>query len=333
MPLRKHGGRQLRERRLSLLAAAATAGAVSALALTASSLWGSAGAALDAFTAGPSCHGADMASRVEPIAFREAASARRPTAAAGAAGATHAHPLKPRTALSARGGGDGDRTAWIAVVNVSVTEGDEGTFLQETLENARNSVQEEDNLRFDVMQDKKDNSNFILVEMYRSAQGPVDHKGTDHYNTWRENVADLMARPREAIQYDLIYPSSPSNLQYDAIILERNPPTYFNVNHVFVEVKPGTEQAFIEVSKKYAGFANDEYLTLRCDILQNIEEPTKFLFIEVYRLNSKGVVESDHKLTDYYKDWAKGVSPMMAARRIERKLVNYFPTLAAGWKR
>ncbi|MBN1261284.1 MAG: antibiotic biosynthesis monooxygenase [Anaerolineae bacterium] len=79
-------------------------------------------------------------------------------------------------------------------------------FQVATLENARNSVQEPGIARFDVIQQRDDPTRFVLVEVYRTADDPAEHKKTAHYQVWRDTVADMMAEPRTSIKYDNVFP-------------------------------------------------------------------------------------------------------------------------------
>lgn len=79
-------------------------------------------------------------------------------------------------------------------------------FREATRENAHNSVQEAGIARFDVLQDSKDPARFLLVEVYRTAAAPAEHKATSHYAKWRDTVAEMMAAPRTSIQYSNVYP-------------------------------------------------------------------------------------------------------------------------------
>ena len=74
-------------------------------------------------------------------------------------------------------------------------------FKQATVENARNSVKEPGIARFDLIQQADDPARFILVEVYRTAQAPAQHKETSHYQTWRDMVAPMMAEPRKSVKY------------------------------------------------------------------------------------------------------------------------------------
>lgn len=80
-------------------------------------------------------------------------------------------------------------------------------FKQATVENGRNSVKEPGIARFDLIQQADDPARFILVEVYRTAQAPAQHKETSHYQTWRDRVAPMMAEPRTSVKYSNIFPA------------------------------------------------------------------------------------------------------------------------------
>lgn len=82
-------------------------------------------------------------------------------------------------------------------------------FLDATLANARESVQEPGIAAFDVMQHQDDPTRFVLVEAYRNADAPVAHKATTHYATWRDAVAPMMAEPRSSVKYTNRFPPDP----------------------------------------------------------------------------------------------------------------------------
>jgi quinol monooxygenase YgiN len=79
-------------------------------------------------------------------------------------------------------------------------------FREATLANARQSVQEPGIARFDVCQQIDDPTRFVLIEVYRTADDPARHKETQHYQTWRDAVADMMATPRSSVKYSNIFP-------------------------------------------------------------------------------------------------------------------------------
>jgi quinol monooxygenase YgiN len=79
-------------------------------------------------------------------------------------------------------------------------------FRAATAENAANSLREPGVVRFDVMQSTDDPTRFVLVEVYRDAQGAAAHKETAHYLKWRDAVADWMAEPRSGRKYVNAFP-------------------------------------------------------------------------------------------------------------------------------
>jgi (4S)-4-hydroxy-5-phosphonooxypentane-2,3-dione isomerase len=79
-------------------------------------------------------------------------------------------------------------------------------FIQATIENARNSIQEPGVARFDVLQQNDDPCKFVLVEFYRTPDDPSRHKETKHYARWRDAVESMMAEPRYSLKYHNIYP-------------------------------------------------------------------------------------------------------------------------------
>jgi (4S)-4-hydroxy-5-phosphonooxypentane-2,3-dione isomerase len=93
------------------------------------------------------------------------------------------------------------------VVHVHVRVKPDGVakFLDATLANAQNSVQEPGVLRFDVIQDQADPTHVVLVEVYRDDAAAAAHKETAHYAVWRDAVADLMAQPRESAKFSPAY--------------------------------------------------------------------------------------------------------------------------------
>ena len=88
-------------------------------------------------------------------------------------------------------------------------------FYRNTIRNAQNSILESGISRFDVLNRIDNKDEFLLIEVYNSPTGPSDHKLTAHYNSWRENVADLMAEPRTAAKYTTLFPPR-SNWKTDA---------------------------------------------------------------------------------------------------------------------
>jgi quinol monooxygenase YgiN len=99
--------------------------------------------------------------------------------------------------------------------------------------------------------------------------------------------------------------------------------------HVFVKTKPGTEDAFREASLKNARESAKEPGIARFDVLQEKEDPSSFLLVEVYK---NGDAPAQHKETSHYAEWRDTVANMMAEPRQARKFVNHFPKTASGWE-
>jgi (4S)-4-hydroxy-5-phosphonooxypentane-2,3-dione isomerase len=94
----------------------------------------------------------------------------------------------------------------IVHVFIHVKEDQIQPFIEASLENARNSIQEEGIARFDLIQQQDDPTRFLLVEIYRTPEAPAAHKETAHYAKWRDTVADMMAEPRTSIKYKPVSP-------------------------------------------------------------------------------------------------------------------------------
>lgn len=89
----------------------------------------------------------------------------------------------------------------IVHVDVAVVPEHVEAFLAATEPNAQGSREEPGVVRFDVIQDRADPAHVVLVEIYRDEDAATAHKDTAHYQTWRDTVAPMMARPRQATRY------------------------------------------------------------------------------------------------------------------------------------
>lgn len=95
----------------------------------------------------------------------------------------------------------------VTIVEVYVKPEFINEFIEATEKNHRQSVQENGNHRFDVLQSADDPGKFVLYEAYTSAKEAAAHKETAHYLTWRETVQDMMASPRQGIPYKGLFPA------------------------------------------------------------------------------------------------------------------------------
>jgi (4S)-4-hydroxy-5-phosphonooxypentane-2,3-dione isomerase len=94
----------------------------------------------------------------------------------------------------------------IVHVHVKVKPDALDAFKRATIANAVASRKEPGIERFDLLQQTDDPTKFLLIEAYRTADAPAAHKETDHYKTWRDTVADLMAEPRQSVKFTQIDP-------------------------------------------------------------------------------------------------------------------------------
>lgn len=99
----------------------------------------------------------------------------------------------------------------IVHVDVAVDPARVEEFVTAISRNAAASRLEKGVLRFDVVQDVADPAHFVLVEVYRDQAAADAHKLTAHYLTWRDAVADLMARPRSSQKYGPVSPDRESD--------------------------------------------------------------------------------------------------------------------------
>jgi (4S)-4-hydroxy-5-phosphonooxypentane-2,3-dione isomerase len=94
----------------------------------------------------------------------------------------------------------------IVHVFIHVKEDQVEEFKTATLQNAQNSLKEPGIARFDVIQQPDDPTRFVLVEVYRTPEDAVAHKGTEHYKIWQGIAEPLMAEPRTRIIYRNVFP-------------------------------------------------------------------------------------------------------------------------------
>jgi (4S)-4-hydroxy-5-phosphonooxypentane-2,3-dione isomerase len=92
-------------------------------------------------------------------------------------------------------------TLLIVHVDIAVVPDQLDVFLAATQQNAVASRDEPGIVRFDLLTDRADPTRVVLVEIYRDEAAAAAHKDTTHYQRWRDTVAPMMARPREATRY------------------------------------------------------------------------------------------------------------------------------------
>ena len=97
--------------------------------------------------------------------------------------------------------------------------------------------------------------------------------------------------------------------------------------HVFVHVQTGQEDAFKQASLANARESVREPGIARFDVVQQLDDPTRFVLVEVYRTSQD---PARHKETAHYATWRDAVADMMAEPRSAIKYANVFPD-EGGW--
>jgi quinol monooxygenase YgiN len=92
--------------------------------------------------------------------------------------------------------------------------------------------------------------------------------------------------------------------------------------HVHVHVKPEFVEAFKQATIDNAAHSVNEPGIARFDVVQQTEDPTRFVLVEVYK---SGEASAAHKETLHYKRWREAVMKMMAEPRQGIKYTNLFP--------
>ena len=99
------------------------------------------------------------------------------------------------------------------------------------------------------------------------------------------------------------------------------------VVHVYVHVKQEFVEEFKLAALENARNSVKEAGIARFDVIQEIEDPTHFVLVEVYRSID---VSARHKETAHYARWRDAVAGMMAEPRRGVKYNNLFPD-DSGW--
>ena len=99
------------------------------------------------------------------------------------------------------------------------------------------------------------------------------------------------------------------------------------VVHVHVHVKPEHVEAFRQATLDNARHSVQESGIARFDVVQQADDPTRFVLVEAYRSIDATVA---HKATAHYARWRDAVAEMMAEPRTAVKYANIFPP-DDGW--
>lgn len=99
------------------------------------------------------------------------------------------------------------------------------------------------------------------------------------------------------------------------------------IMHVFIQVKPEYLETFRAATIENAGNSVQEPGIARFDVIQQDDDPTRFVLVEVYR---SAEAQAQHKETAHYHKWIETVAEMMAVPRTRTFFTNVFPD-DAGW--
>ena len=97
--------------------------------------------------------------------------------------------------------------------------------------------------------------------------------------------------------------------------------------HVFVHVKEDCIEAFKTATIENANNSINEPGIARFDFVEQQDDPTRFVLVEVYRTAEDPAL---HKETAHYKSWRDTVANMMAEPRSAIKFFNVHPK-ENGW--
>jgi len=92
--------------------------------------------------------------------------------------------------------------------------------------------------------------------------------------------------------------------------------------HVFVHVKPDRIEDFRAATLENARNSINEPGIARFDVIQQQDDPARFVLVEVYRTAD---APAKHKETAHYQKWRDTVADMMAEPRTSVKYTNVFP--------
>jgi quinol monooxygenase YgiN len=95
-----------------------------------------------------------------------------------------------------------------------------------------------------------------------------------------------------------------------------------HIVHVHIHIKPEFIEAFKTASLDNARSSIQEPGFVRFDVIQQVDDPTHFELIEVYRTLEDTV---KHKETEHYIKWRDLAEPIMSEPRTRTIYLNLFP--------
>jgi (4S)-4-hydroxy-5-phosphonooxypentane-2,3-dione isomerase len=98
------------------------------------------------------------------------------------------------------------------------------------------------------------------------------------------------------------------------------------VIHVQIHVRPECVAVFKAATRANATASLREPGVARFDVVQQADDPTRFVLVEAYRTPAG---HAAHRETAHYQAWREAVAPMMAETRTSVKFASVFPDEAA----
>jgi len=95
-----------------------------------------------------------------------------------------------------------------------------------------------------------------------------------------------------------------------------------NIVLVHVHVKPEIVDAFKQATIENASYSAKEEGIERFDVIQQVDDPTRFILVEVYKTANASAA---HKETAHYAKWRDTVAEMMVEPRQGIKYSNIYP--------
>jgi quinol monooxygenase YgiN len=94
------------------------------------------------------------------------------------------------------------------------------------------------------------------------------------------------------------------------------------ISVVSIHIKADVLDAFIEATKENALYSRLEPGIARFDFLQQIDDPTRFTLVEVFRNED---APAKHRETPHFLKWRDAVVDMMVEPRVNNKHINISP--------
>ena len=102
----------------------------------------------------------------------------------------------------------GKQRMYAIFVTIKVKPGFAEKFKEASVGDAQGSVRDEPGcLRFNVLQDEKDENVYYFFEVYKDQAALEAHRNTPHYAIWR-GVADVLEGPTEPTRCKPVFPAA-----------------------------------------------------------------------------------------------------------------------------